>query len=229
MHIDRDACRKRWAPFAGSIKLHSNTEGFASIHYLDPSSHEKDRTDWQPSDESRSRRIIPTASSAQVQFHPRYRVGNCIAIVALLGCKYPALMSFAIISLSLEREANGVTSLIHKFRNSSDGPAGNSSQYGCQLARTLMALTLTSWLEALRRASPSYGQTGGHGFHARGPCLEGIDRNVPVTIEPAAAKLLMPNTVRTVAEILARTGWPAEQLRLVVERWQPAAEVRTDR
>ena len=30
-------------------------------------------------------------------------------------------------------------------------------------------------------------------------CLEGIDRNVPVAVEPAAAKLLMPNTVRTVA------------------------------
>ena len=48
-------------------------------------------------------------------------------------------------------------------------------------------------------------------------------------IEPAAAKLLMPNTVRTLADILARTGWPAEQLRLVVERWQPAAEVRIER
>ena len=33
-------------------------------------------------------------------------------------------------------------------------------------------------------------------------CLEGIDRNVPVAVEPAAAKLLMPNTVRTVADIL---------------------------
>ena len=60
-------------------------------------------------------------------------------------------------------------------------------------------------------------------------CLEGIDRNVPVAIEPAAAKLLMPNTVRTVADILALTEWPAEQLRLVVERWQPAAEVRIER
>ena len=28
-------------------------------------------------------------------------------------------------------------------------------------------------------------------------CLEGIERNVPVVVEPAAAKLLMPNTVRT--------------------------------
>jgi hypothetical protein len=28
-------------------------------------------------------------------------------------------------------------------------------------------------------------------------CLEGIERNVPVTVDPAAAKLLMPNTVRT--------------------------------
>jgi hypothetical protein len=56
-------------------------------------------------------------------------------------------------------------------------------------------------------------------------CLEGIDANVPVTVEPMAAKLLMPNTVRTVAEIRALREWPAEQLRLVVERWQPAAEV----
>ena len=60
-------------------------------------------------------------------------------------------------------------------------------------------------------------------------CLEGIDRNVPVAVEPAAAKLLMPNTVRTVADILALVEWPADQLRLVVERWQPAAEVRIER
>jgi hypothetical protein len=59
-------------------------------------------------------------------------------------------------------------------------------------------------------------------------CLEGIDRKVPVTVEPAAAKLLMPNTVspsRTLALVL----WPAEQLRLVLERWQLAAEVRIER
>jgi hypothetical protein len=60
-------------------------------------------------------------------------------------------------------------------------------------------------------------------------CLEGIERNVPVTVEPAAAVLLMPNTVRTVADILALAEWPAERLRLVVERWQPAAEVRIER
>jgi hypothetical protein len=39
----------------------------------------------------------------------------------------------------------------------------------------------------------------------------------------------MPNTVRTVANILALAEWPAEQLRLVVEHWQPAAEVRIKR
>jgi hypothetical protein len=48
-------------------------------------------------------------------------------------------------------------------------------------------------------------------------CLEGIDRTVPVAVEPAAAKLLMPGTVRTVADILALAERPAEQLRLVVE------------
>jgi hypothetical protein len=42
---------------------------------------------------------------------------------------------------------------------------------------------------------------------------------VPLTVEPAAAKLLMPNTVRTVADSLNLPTWPAEQLRLVVERW----------
>jgi len=52
-------------------------------------------------------------------------------------------------------------------------------------------------------------------------CLEGIDRNVPVSVEPAAAVLLMPNTERTVSDILALRQWPAERLRLVVERWQP--------
>ena len=59
-------------------------------------------------------------------------------------------------------------------------------------------------------------------------CLEGMDRNVPVAVEPAAAVLLIPNTVRTVGDILALAEWPAEQLRLVVERWQPAAEVRIE-
>jgi hypothetical protein len=39
----------------------------------------------------------------------------------------------------------------------------------------------------------------------------------------------MPNTVRAVADILALVEWRAEQLQLVVERWQPAAEVRIER
>ena len=39
-----------------------------------------------------------------------------------------------------------------------------------------------------------------------------------VAVEQAAAKLLMPNAVRTVAEILALPEWPVERLRLVVER-----------
>jgi len=60
-------------------------------------------------------------------------------------------------------------------------------------------------------------------------CLEGIDGNVPVTVEPTAAKLLMPNTVRTIADIRAVREWPADQLRLVVERWQVAAQVRIER
>jgi hypothetical protein len=42
-------------------------------------------------------------------------------------------------------------------------------------------------------------------------------------------KLLMPNTVRTVADIRALREWPADRLRLVVERWQPAAEVWIER
>jgi hypothetical protein len=52
-------------------------------------------------------------------------------------------------------------------------------------------------------------------------CLDGINRNVPVTVEPAAARLLVPNTVRAVADILALTEWPADRLRLVVERCPP--------
>jgi hypothetical protein len=60
-------------------------------------------------------------------------------------------------------------------------------------------------------------------------CLAGIDRNVPVIVEPSAAVLLIPNTVRNVADILALSTWPAEQLRLVVERWQPDVEVRIER
>jgi len=57
-------------------------------------------------------------------------------------------------------------------------------------------------------------------------CLDGIDRNVPVTVEPAAAALLLPDTVH---RVLALREWPAEQLRLVVERWQPDIEVRIER
>ncbi len=60
-------------------------------------------------------------------------------------------------------------------------------------------------------------------------CLEGLNRNLPVTVEPGAAALLLPNTVRTVADILRLPAWPAEQLRLVVERWQPDVEVRIER
>jgi hypothetical protein len=52
---------------------------------------------------------------------------------------------------------------------------------------------------------------------------------VLVAVEPAAAKLLMPNTVRTVANIRAHREWPAEKLRLVLEHWQPAAEYNTHR
>jgi hypothetical protein len=60
-------------------------------------------------------------------------------------------------------------------------------------------------------------------------CVDGIDPMTPVTVEPPAAVLLMPKTVRTVADILVLPAWPAEQLRLVVERWQPAVEVRIER
>jgi hypothetical protein len=37
-------------------------------------------------------------------------------------------------------------------------------------------------------------------------CVEGINRNVPVTVEPAAAKLLMRNTVRAPS----RTSLPSQ-------------------
>jgi hypothetical protein len=60
-------------------------------------------------------------------------------------------------------------------------------------------------------------------------CLERFDRTVPAMIERADAKLLVPNTVRAVADILALTEWPADRLRLVVKRWQPAAEARIER
>ena len=61
-------------------------------------------------------------------------------------------------------------------------------------------------------------------------CLDGIHRNVPVSVEPAAAAaLLLPHTVYRVADLLALPAWPAEHLRLVVERWQPDVEVRLER
>jgi hypothetical protein len=59
--------------------------------------------------------------------------------------------------------------------------------------------------------------------------LEEIDRDLPVKVEPAAAVLLMPSSVRTVGDILALPVWPAERLRLVVERWLPDIEVRIER
>jgi hypothetical protein len=60
-------------------------------------------------------------------------------------------------------------------------------------------------------------------------CLDGIHRNVPVSVEPAAAALLLPHTVYRIADLLALPEWPAEQLRLVVERWRPDVEVRLER
>jgi hypothetical protein len=59
-------------------------------------------------------------------------------------------------------------------------------------------------------------------------CLDGIDRNVPVKVEPAAAKLLMRNTVCTVVDVLALAEWPAEHLRFVVEPLAAAAGVRME-
>jgi hypothetical protein len=60
-------------------------------------------------------------------------------------------------------------------------------------------------------------------------CLEGIDRDLPVKVEPAAAVLLMPSSVRTVGDIISLPVWPAERLRLTVERWPPDIEVRIER
>jgi hypothetical protein len=37
---------------------------------------------------------------------------------------------------------------------------------------------------------------------------------------------VLPYTVYRVADLLALPEWPAEQLRLVVERWHPDIEVR---
>jgi hypothetical protein len=56
--------------------------------------------------------------------------------------------------------------------------------------------------------------------------LEGIDRDLPVKVEPAAAVLLISSSVRTVGDILSLPVWPAERLRLTVERWPPDIEVR---
>ena len=59
--------------------------------------------------------------------------------------------------------------------------------------------------------------------------IEGIDGHIPVAVEPSAAVLQMPSTVRTVADIRALPGWPAERVRSVVERWQRDVEVRIER
>ena len=40
---------------------------------------------------------------------------------------------------------------------------------------------------------------------------------------------MVPNTVNRVADLLALPEWPAEQLRLVVQRCQPDVEVRLER
>jgi hypothetical protein len=60
-------------------------------------------------------------------------------------------------------------------------------------------------------------------------CLRGLDGNVPIQVEPAAAALLLPHSVRNVRDILILPAWPAERLRLVVERWQQAVEESIER
>jgi hypothetical protein len=61
------------------------------------------------------------------------------------------------------------------------------------------------------------------------PASKGLIATCPSRSSLRLPKLLMPNTVRTVADILALPEWHGEQLRLVVEHWQPAAEVRIER
>jgi hypothetical protein len=60
-------------------------------------------------------------------------------------------------------------------------------------------------------------------------CLEGIDRNVPVT-----SRLRLPSYSCRTPSVLSRdifnpAEWSAERLLFVVERWQRAAEVRIER
>jgi hypothetical protein len=47
-------------------------------------------------------------------------------------------------------------------------------------------------------------------------------------VEPAAAALLLPRRLY-VADLPALPEWPAEQLRLVVQRWRPNVAARIER
>ena len=132
---------KRRAPFARAIKLHSNTEGFAGIHYSGRP-HSTERSYLACSSATitfTSIRQVRTpgqaAGGSSLPFP--VRKSSFIRAIAFVtasgslrcsGCKYPALISFAIISLSPKRGADGITSLIGKFRTLLLARPGSSLQ-----------------------------------------------------------------------------------------------------
>ena len=147
MHIDRDACRKRWAPFAGSIKLHGNTEGFADVHCSGLPHSTEIVLDWQPCDGQATAGSSPPFPVRKSSFIRAIAFVIASRSLRCSGRKYPALMSFAIISVSLELGANSKTSLIgHSPADRPETP--------CNVAANahLIALNyLTWWLAAIRR------------------------------------------------------------------------------
>jgi hypothetical protein len=57
-------------------------------------------------------------------------------------------------------------------------------------------------------------------------CLHEIDRWLPITVKPAAAKVLGPWKLSRVGDVLElKEVWPYGRLRILVKREQPSIEV----
>ena len=145
-----------------AIKLQSNTEGFAGIHYSGRP-HSTERSYLACSSATitftsiRQARTPGQAAGGSSLPFP-VRKSSFIRTIAFVtasgslrcsGCKYPALISFAIMSLSPKRGADGITSLIGEFRTLLLAWQGNSLQIWLPTRKGLPG-PLTGWGFSLR-------------------------------------------------------------------------------
>jgi hypothetical protein len=151
--------------------------------------------------------------------HPRLASGTWLIVSSYGGwefLKVPWLVGMAILFAFEFIEGNTITRL-----------------YFMRLRRLAQVALVASDDRRLRLA-PRTGRLASMDFtpedmEAVRACLAGIDVNVPVEVEPSAAALFLPYTVYRVADVLALPAWPADRLRLVVERWLPGVDVRIER